>query len=63
MDADEVNCTSEMNNIWATHTGAKENGFWNKGATENVLTPNIDTLIQDGMLFAILCERNRMLAK
>ena len=65
LDADEVNCTSEMNNIWATHTGAKENGFWNKGATGNVLTPNIDTLTRDGMLFtrfyvnATVCSPSR----
>ena len=65
LDADEIHCTSEMNNIWATHTGAKANGFWNKGETGNVLTPNIDALTKDGMLFtrfyvnATVCSPSR----
>lgn len=51
LDADEINCTSQMTSIWATHSGAKERKYWNKGLNAKVLTPNIDGLAQSGMLF------------
>ncbi|VGO13038.1 Choline-sulfatase [Pontiella desulfatans] len=51
LDGDEINCTRDMTDIWATHTGAKERGFWNKKIDSKVLTPNIDSLADGGMLF------------
>ena len=51
LDADEINCTADMVDTWATHSGAKTKGFWNKKIDPKVLTPHIDSLADGGMLF------------
>ena len=51
LDADEINYTSEMHDVWATHSGASVRGLWSKDCNPRVLTPHIDSLAKNGMLF------------
>ena len=51
LDADEINYTSEMHDVWATHTRASVRGLWSKDCNPRVLTPHIDSLAKNGMLF------------
>ncbi|RPG83710.1 MAG: hypothetical protein CBC33_008520 [Coraliomargarita sp. TMED73] len=51
LDADEINYTADMVDIWATHSGAKKKRFWSKRIDSKVLTPHIDSLAEGGILF------------
>lgn len=52
LDADEINVTSGMTDVWATPSGAKKHlGKSAKPSDPKVYTPNIDSLASQGMLF------------
>lgn len=51
LDADEIRVTADNTNIWPTHSGADDRGYFNKSHDPNVLTPHIDSLASEGKLF------------
>jgi arylsulfatase A-like enzyme len=66
LDADEINCTMDWVNTWPTPTGARRViGKVVKAGESKVLTPNIDSLAEEGMLFtrfyvnATVCTSSR----
>lgn len=67
LDADEINYTIDMVNTWATPSGARrvEGAAGVKAGIPKVLTPNIDSLAENGMLFtrfyvnATVCSPSR----
>ncbi|NQY33162.1 MAG: sulfatase-like hydrolase/transferase [Coraliomargarita sp.] len=66
LDADELNCTMDRVNEWATPSGARRVvGTGKKAGVPKVLTPHIDSLAEDGLLFtrfyvnATVCTSSR----
>lgn len=66
LDGDEINCTMNDTDIWASPSGAKRVlGKSKKGGVPKVLTPHIDSLAEGGMLFtrfyvnATVCTASR----
>ena len=66
LDADEINCTMNDVEIWATPSGVKKvHGKSFKAGVPKVLTPHIDQLANDGMILtrfyvnATVCSSSR----
>lgn len=66
LDADELNCTMDGVHTWASPHGARRVlGKGRKAGEPKVLTPNIDSLAEEGMLFtrfyvnATVCTSSR----
>ncbi len=67
LDADEINCTAGLDDVWATPAGAKARGKGRsvKAGIPKVYTPAIDSLAEQGALFtrfyvnATVCTSSR----
>ena len=58
LDADEINYTSEMHDVWATHSGASLRGLWSKDCNPRVLTPH-RSFVKNGMLLSDFTSMER----
>ena len=66
LDADEIGCTADAVDTWATPSGAKRTlGEGAKAGIPKMYTPHIDSLAKEGMLFtrfyvnATVCTSSR----